>query len=60
MMVVPKSQAYKKLYRRKGREDLITIVTINDLVDLDSFHVRPYALSFPHPSTTTIEKIAVS
>jgi hypothetical protein len=58
--LVPKSQAYKKLYRRKDREDLITIVTINDLVDVDSFHVRPYALSFPHPTTTTIEKIAVS
>ena len=40
--------------------DLITIVTINDLAEVDSFHVRPYALSFPHPTTTSIEKIVVS
>lgn len=58
--LVQKRQAYKKLYRRKDREDLITIVTINDLVEVDSFHVRPYALSFPHPMTGTIEQIVVS
>ena len=58
--LVQKKQAYKKLYRRKDRRDLITIVTINDLVDVDSFHVRPYAQSFPHPTTGTIEQIVVS
>jgi len=58
--LVPKKQAYKKLYRRKDRMDLITIITINDLAEVDSFHVRPYALSFPHPTTTSIEKIVVS
>jgi hypothetical protein len=58
--LVPKNQAYKKLYRRKDREDLITIVTINDLAEVNSFHVRPYALSFPHPLTASIEQIVVS
>ena len=58
--LVPKYQAYKKLYRRNGRKDLITIVTINDLAEVDSFHLRPYAKTFPHPLSGDIEKILVS
>lgn len=58
--LVPKHKAYKKLYRRKDREDLITIVTINDLAEVDSFHIRPYARSFPHPLSGGIEQILVS
>lgn len=58
--LVMKRQAYKRLYRRKDRQDLITIVTINDLAEVDSFHIRPYARSFPHPTTGVFEKIVVS
>lgn len=47
--LVPKKHAYKKGYRRKDREDLITRLCIADLETLLTYEVIPYALSYTHP-----------
>lgn len=46
-----KDKAYLKLYRREGRMDTITKVTICDLTALDTFVVFPYCREYIHPET---------
>jgi hypothetical protein len=49
-MLVPKDKAYKRCYRRKDREDLITKVALSDLQELESYRVVPYCTSYSHPN----------
>ena len=51
---VPKSQAYKKCYSRKDREDLITYLVLDDLQKLDSYHVVGYCCTYLHPETKKV------
>ncbi len=40
---VPKNEAYKKLYQREGREDVLTKIHLTDLKELKSFKLLFYA-----------------
>lgn len=50
-MCVPKSQAYKKCYTRKDREDLITMLVLSDLQTFDSYQIVGYCTTYLHPGT---------
>lgn len=46
---VPRSQAYKKVYQRDGRKDMITKLCLQDLQTLDSYRVIEYCQTYLHP-----------
>jgi len=48
---VSKNQCYRKLYRRYGRKDCITKLTINDLAELSSYTLIDYVSWIYHPVT---------
>ena len=52
--LVPKAEAYKKCYRRKGREDLITYLVLADLQQLDSYDLISYCTTYIHPETKKV------
>ena len=52
--VVSKKDAYKKCYRRKDRDDLITCLTLDDLKDIPSFKVVEYSNEYLHPQSGEI------
>lgn len=44
-----KHGAYKKLYRRSGRLDIITKLFVTDVMSLESAHVIPFSRTFSNP-----------
>ena len=40
---VPKAEAYRKLYQRAGRQDVISLLYLDDLKELKSYKVLRYA-----------------
>lgn len=48
---VPKKHAYKKMYTRDGRQDVITLVCIDDLKQIESYKVLEYSKEYKHPVT---------
>ena len=46
---VSRKHAYKKVYRRHGRQDLITKLCLEDLQTLDSYRVMGYCQTYTHP-----------
>jgi hypothetical protein len=40
---VGKNEAYRKLYQREGREDVLTKIHLTDLKELNSFKLLRYA-----------------
>lgn len=55
--LVPKAKAYKKGYRRKDRDDLITRLCVEDLETLLTFEVVPYSLTYVHPQHETMMSV---
>lgn len=47
---VPRKDAYKKVYRRHGRQDMITKLCLEDLQTLDSYRVMGYCQTYTHPA----------
>ena len=45
-----KSDCYKKLYSRRGREDVITCITITDLTSIPHSVVE-YSRKYTHPAS---------
>ena len=45
---VDRVDAYKKLYSRKGKADVITYITITDLLSIDH-KIVPYSKQYKHP-----------
>lgn len=52
--IVAKREAYKKCYRRKDREDLITYLVLSDLQELPSYDVVSYCMTYLHPETKKV------
>jgi len=48
---VTKKNAYKKTYTRHGRQDVITLVCIDDLKEIKSYKVVDYSKEYTHPKT---------
>ena len=44
---VSKRDCYRRLYRRYGRQDCITKLTINDLAELTSYTLIDYVMDLP-------------
>ena len=53
-VLVSKSEAYKKCYQRKDREDLITYLVLEDLKHLPSYTVVGYCSTYLHPETNKV------
>jgi len=51
---VAKKDAYKRCYSRRDREDLITMLVLEDLQQLESYNVVGYALTYVHPQTDKV------
>jgi hypothetical protein len=51
-----KANAYKKIYQRKGRQDKITKLILDDLKELKSYNIIPYSKEYitPEGNTNTI------
>lgn len=49
--IVAKKDCYRKGYRRKDREDLITKICLQDLQSLESYEEIKYAKQYNHPDT---------
>jgi len=52
--LVSKSEAYKRCYQRKDRNDLITKLVLQDLKDLPSYRVKRYCVTYSHPESGEI------
>ena len=50
-VTVPKSEAYKKCYTRRDREDLITMLVLDDLQQFESYQMVGYCTTYIHPGT---------
>ena len=59
-VIVPKKDAYRKGYRRKDRQDLITRICLADLQELQSYEEIPYLMEYIHPLTNEPIKIVRS
>ena len=46
-----KDKAYKNLYTRKDREDIITSLSLDDLKEIKSYKVLKYSNEYKHPAT---------
>lgn len=54
---VSKKDAYKKMYTRDGRSDVITLLCIDDLKSIDSYKIIEYSDEYSHPLTKNRIKI---
>lgn len=48
--VLRKSDSYRKIYQRKNRKDKITMLVLDDLLELDSCEIIKYKQSYIHPN----------
>ena len=55
--VVPKKDAYRKIYQRKDRLDKITMLVISDLMQLESYTVVPYSKEYKDPKLPEMSSI---
>lgn len=54
---VAKKDSYKRCYSRQDREDLITMLVIEDLQTLPSYEVANYSMDYYHPVTDEVKTI---
>ena len=48
-LVSSKLKAYRKIYQRRGRQDKITRLILDDLKELKSYNIIPYSKEYISP-----------